>query len=754
MAFIRKSAPLHNEVTQQKLAALKPFYLLIDPSECWVSSRSQWKDLVWDLDAKFANVNWEFELPNGSLLSAPENAKLLDELRRLFWSFFCDTSFHAGLSLTNATAMFGRLRELTRWVIYRQYRRVADLNSVALEEFIDDLICVATERDGVLKEQEVEGQNAEADILNLSEEDEPDLLWEEEWRLGLISNEIWNELRDDRSIFGRLYNSLRLWEHIYTRGQVINPVIPVMAANPFAGSSAYAISKKHAIATYELIPPLPDEVAIPIMNAASAWLGNRADDICELAEACAEIVKRCRRKRTGWMLMKEDADYLRSFQFSKDPGSSESWRKPITVARLRGYDTFPSFDIASLITLERGACLLVINSETGVRPEELSKIPVEVRAGSSVARGPYHTVPTPSGLNQLWFLQSLLSKAQPVPVLEDWLVGSTPTGSSHVPAPVRAIDVLIRLLAPWRALSDKHEVASRLLVHGLGANFPTKGENIFASETVQIRRVQRAFITQCVDLSGLPERSKRDECLAEYRQTNGKCIYPSQWRKTFAMYTIRVDSTMIPEVALQFHHMSVAMTESRYIGSNIDLLKEIDTQQARAAASLLYEAVRGIAPAAGRAAKLIKKYLPQILAVMGEARGVRAITVLEKWCEQRGIKVFPTGPGNCFVSLWPSDAECHKAAGTAHWSNRTPNYSHKSPSVCAGCKCFGIDTSHAQFWVNRYIEYQTWVDWAAERGLLAGMRVSRARAKQAAGILFLLRIELPDLVKIQKKKEG
>lgn len=780
MVFARQIPPRHHEDTQQHLAILAPLYLMANPSEAWVSSRSQWKDPRWFLDAKFAAVNWAFKLADGSLLTDPENATLLDELRRLFWSLFCSTVTQPGLSLTSVTAIFGRLRELVRWMSFREYARIADLDAAALAEFMDDLIDEAAARETQMQpdsaetlsaadengrqetspsaevssvdEESAELYDCETDVefangeMGDEEDEETDLLWEDELAQGLIDTEIWAQLRDDRTVFGRLYNSLRLWDHIYSRGRVVKPAVPVMENDPFSGRSAYMLAKERAVVAYALIPPLPDEVAIPIMNAANAWLGNRADDICRLTEASAEIVKRCVHKGTDLVPPIEDAEFLRAFEFSADPGSKTPWRAPLRVVYRRGHFVFPSYDIASLVAKLRGACSIVIHSESGVRPEEMEKIPVSVPIDKSNSRPPYFAQPSPSGLNQLWFLQSLLSKSQSSPLLQNWLIGSTPAGSSYIPGPVRAIDVTVRLLAKWRALLDDPSVTSKLFVHGHGANFPTKGENIFASASAQIRRAQRAFITECVDLSGLPDRSKREESLTEFRQTKGECIYPSQWRKTFAMYTVRVDPSMIPEVALQFHHMSVAMTESRYIGTDIDLLKERETQRTRAAASFMYERVRGTAPAAGRTAKMIDEYREQILAVIGKQRGVRAINVLAKWCEQRGIKVFPSEAGHCFVSLWPTDAECHKAGGTTHWSKRKPNYDHRTPSLCAGCKCFGIDTSHVQFWTRRYVENQTWVNRADKQKQLAGTYIFRERARQAASVLFVLRTELPELI--------
>jgi len=150
-------------------------------------------------------------------------------------------------------------------------------------------------------------------------------------------------------------------------------------------------------------------------------------------------------------------------------------------------------------------------------------------------------------------------------------------------------------------------------------------------------------------------------------------------------------------------------------------------------------------PDGGRTSKIIDEHKDEILAVIGDARGVAAITVLAQWCERRGVRVFPSASGHCFVGLWPKEAECHKAAGTEHWSNTAPNFEYRNPSACVGCKCFGIDVSHAPFWKRRYVENKAFMVKAKRLGLLGGTLIAKERAKQSASVLYVLRIELPVL---------
>jgi hypothetical protein len=85
------------------------------------------------------------------------------------------------------------------------------------------------------------------------------------------------------------------------------------------------------------------------------------------------------------------------------------------------------------------------------------------------------------------------------------------------------------------------------------------------------------------------------------------------------MYVVRTDRRMIPAIALQFKHVSVAMTESAYLGNNASILREAKSQQARAAAAFMYRCLTGKEPVAGRVAKLIDEYRPIIVKIAGSA---------------------------------------------------------------------------------------------------------------------------------------
>lgn len=260
-----------------------------------------------------------------------------------------------------------------------------------------------------------------------------------------------------------------------------------------------------------------------------------------------------------------------------------------------------------------------------------------------------------------------------------------------------------------------------------------------------VRIAQRNFIANYVDLSSLPQASSLGEDLTRYRDTRGRCLQTYQWRKSYAMYVIRTDRRMTPAIATQFKHVSVAITENAYITNNPELLRETNSQQALAAAAFMYRRVVGLEPSGGRVGKIIDRYADLVREVIGDSSRPEGIRQLQEWCEQRGIRVFPSPHGKCFLRIAWKQAKCHEVSGTIHWNLRRPNYKTREPDLCAGCACFGVDLDHAEFWINRYVENETAWRQAKKRGLTRGFRVIQERAGVAANMLRVLGIDLPSI---------
>jgi len=709
----------------------KALHLLKNPAMEFVSSVSRWKDIKWELDEVYpgSNLYWDIKFDNGSLLTDPIHFLLLDSTRRFIWSLLSDPVDRDAIPISSASGVLSACRPLLFWMVNTHRIDFSELVPSAFEEFLDHWMAIGQQS------QDFDGDFGSAEDFENSQE-------------GDIEEE-------DSLSFSSLYKAVTVWKSLWNQTPtLINSAIPTMVEDPLQRRSALDVTNQVIAYVLRVTPPLPDEVALPIMNEAQRWLGCRADDIIRLHEMCMKAFVRSADGDGGALISKADAEALFSkFYFSVEPGAVEPWHEPVEVRivvytsearKSKNHWFLPSVQVRELVDDLLGSCLIVLQSESGLRPGEIRTL--EAGVDSESRHNCLHSELSISGLNELFFLTATQRKGVPAPQVEKWLAGSRPTGSEFVPGPVRAIYVIEALLAPWRKLCNEKRVGGWLFVNmRSGQSLPRKGSSVVRSPRTKLLAAQRAFIEKYVDLNGLPDRSSLNENLVPYRETRGNCIIATQWRKTYAMYVVRTDRRMIPAVATQFKHVHVAMTESSYIGSNPEILREAKSQMARSAAAFMYRFVTGKEPVAGRIAKLIDEYRELIISVIGSESNPDGLNRLQEWCSERGIRAFSSPHGKCFIGIEPLEAECHRRAGTISWHNSTPNYEMREPALCAGCKLFGVDYDSVDFWVERYRENQTaWLT-AKSRGLTKGFRVMQERAAVSANMLRVLGIPLPDI---------
>lgn len=716
----------------------KPLHLLSKPDDMPVSSKSCWRDEVWDLDGYGqTRIYWSIPLPDGNLFTDPQYCLLLDSFKRLLWSVLADPRSGKRMSTNSCASSAMGLRMLAKWMDHNSYADFSQLEPESIDLFTKDLI----------SQKIIEIDELDDTILEEAEKINEDD--------GTQDDDMEPEEKEDEGItpgaanaFNAIRQSYTFWKRVYVqRGALAEAGIPIIGFDPLNGMSVIAAARAVAQQIVKGIPPLPDEVALPIMSKAHSWLGVRADDIIRLQDMYLLVLSskdKPTSNRTADAIGHADAIYLNTFEFSVEPGQTEPWHPPVKciLDSARGYRySVPTATIRDLVDTVTQAGAVVLQSETGMRVSELISIP----AGWDDARQEYNAFnrkTSISGLNELFFVQSFLVKTVEIPVKEEWIAGARPVGSEFIPGPYRAVQVLDKLLAPWRDRSEDPNIRGRLFVTlGLGKALPIWNKSVAAWNGSTALRAFKDFVSNRVDLSHLPDKSKLGEDLTTYRDSKGACVQTHQWRKTWAMYVVRTDRRMIPAIALQFKHLSIAMTESAYIGTDAALMRERDSQQARAAAAFMYQAITGREKAAGRMAKMIDGWLEELRGVIGEKTGVAAINDLQEWCEARGIKVFSSPHGKCFIRLAPTDAKCHEAAKTTHWGQKAPNFSTREPDTCNGCKCFGVDSDHTDFWIARYVDYSDSLNALNTTGLKAGFRIIQERAAQSANMLRALGID-------------
>ncbi len=707
----------------------------------WVSSQSQWGERFWQLDnetagarAEVSRLHWDVALPDGSCLTDPQWAAQLDAFKRFTWSLFTDENKYYGRPLKPASAslLSTGIGYLARWMIRRNFLSFSELDNAASEVFLDDMAdetALADLQPTPIEETMPDHEDDEASGAD---------------GVGMSVSQVWRRV----SIW------LQLWRQA---GVLREAGIAALPEPPFNGRSAKQVSRDIATRAASLIPPLPDEVALPIMNAAHRMTGLPAEEVIRLHEMYAEGVQAAINDGQKWRNPQNDRGLraVKGFQFSVLPGEMQPWHSPLNQAEVN--DFWPTYKkgytpstvsgsqlLRSLVCSIRDACAIVIQSETGLRVSELcglepgidqeSGLPTSVRVRRSY-----------SGLNELFYVDGRLFKTVPTSERVEWLVGSRPVGSKEIPAPVRALRVLTRLLDPWRKLARDPEIARTLFVQPAGIHGMPGKSGIGITYEDMILVGQRQFVYRYVDLSKLPDRNRRGEDLAAYRENRGLRLRTHQWRKTFARYICGTDSRMLPAVSRHFKHLTLAMTEEAYLGKNPALQDAYESNINQSTARILYENARGKPAQAGRMAKVIDEHRAEIQALIANKDERDGRRDIQKWVEQNRLQIFFAPHGKCFVRLDPVGARCHEVGQTVHWLNEEPDYAIRHPSLCAGCSCFLVDKENEEFWLQRYLDnYRAFLQ-GASAGKASDYRIARERADQAAAILQALKVPLPEV---------
>lgn len=702
-------------------------------SNPWVSSKSRWRDIRWDLDHTTPGVNpvrarmrWKLALPDGSMLIDPQHSCLLDAFRRLGWSLLTDPRSGSGISPGTAYSVTRGVHYLAWWMIREGYADFSELDADASEDYVEDL-------PGLIRELRSPDPTDDVPATDIS---------------GEVQEEAFGTAADDLADLGisQVRPALIIWTYIWRqRDALAEAGVKIPEEKPFAGAGAESIAKK--IATRELgkIPWLPDEVATPIMASAMRLIEQPASDVIDLQEQY--LSERLRKN-----YRKFDRNIIENFHFSVLPGESFPWHENLReVADDTYYGTaatlLPVQRLRDLITGIRDAAVIVLQSSAGLRINEVCSL----RAGIDPSSGLPACVSqrrSSTGSSDLFYLKGILTKLQAAPVETEWLIGWRPAGDPYIPPPVRAIEVLQKLFAPWREMAAPGSTQRSALIVSLGPLrvLPSKGSMVFPIAGESLRMGQKRFVRRFVDLSALASTGHSGEDLSRYRDSHGMCIVTHQWRKSFARYLFRIDNTLIPAIAQQFKHLSLAMTEQAYIGTDPDLLQDIDAVWAHMTVDAWIRlAAEQPPPLAGHMGERLYRCRAEITAIIEGLSPSDQRAAVEEYVQTHDLRIFFNANGDCFLRVDPLKARCHELAGTVHWANKTPEYSRRSVETCLGCANFAIDPRHRKYWIERYRTYQNSWRAAVAKGETGGYREIKRRADQAAKALQSLKVDLPDL---------
>jgi len=236
--------------------------------------------------------------------------------------------------------------------------------------------------------------------------------------------------------------------------------------------------------------PLPDEISIPLMIAVDRLTGKPADDVIEMQDRFLAACPRFDRRPSELLRrLADNAVAKRPFTVLLD--ESTPWHPELPLTLPDGRIEPPSHTVRSLVCMIRDVAILAILQQTGMRIGEI----VALRGGFNASTGLPDCVVrmrSPSGARDLFYARSLVSKMRQVPDPELWLLGCVPAGSQAVPGPVRAIQILTRLLDPWRPLLADLRDGEPLLLILTGPGLPGGSNGVNRPTVAQVSDCQSA----------------------------------------------------------------------------------------------------------------------------------------------------------------------------------------------------------------------------------------------------------------------
>lgn len=390
------------------------------------------------------------------------------------------------------------------------------------------------------------------------------------------------------------------------------------------------------------------------------------------------------------------------------------------------------------------ACALIIQSTTGMRISEVCGLPagVDSETGLPIC---VRVEDSATGLNELFLVHTRLSKTESTPRSVDWVLGMRAKDREDTddtwPPAVQALVILNELLAPYRNLIDSDDL---LVYFKNNIGLPKTSSKVSNPLSNNVLEGMRDFAERNVDWSALPDESRQSfeaKDLLKYKESRGRIIRTHQWRKLFANFSIRVNPGLLPALQMHYHHVSLAMTEGGYVGSNPGLLTEIQSARDQMTSLYMWEIAHGKASLEnlGFAGRLFSQTVTEKLLPRTEGKPEEvAWRETVRFSEEFGA-TFAFSPYATCAAYLLSEMRCHQEAGTmalARWRhNLQPNFAHRRPQICAGCKNAMFDVRHRPFWIDRYTENRQAVQQARQGGETAGLQVFEANMVQARNIL-------------------
>ncbi|SDE57357.1 site-specific integrase [Kordiimonas lacus] len=610
-----------------------------------------------------------------SCLTNRKNVDILAWAKPLFWAML----YHpAPRARPKKPAALGHdltgLRTLLSWMACRKIRYPNELTSLEIEAYVEALPNLLLADSAAVDEFDIVGQGDQ------DEETEVGFGW------------------------SSFYKRLNLLDIIYSHSEGFAQAgIKPMPETPFPNIGVKTLASRLADKLPGAIPPLQDEIAIPLFN-------NTANLVVEAIPCVERLVQNERNNAPYEALLSERASW-KEFNCSQILDAmlkfeAERIRVPNMPEGLSFLETLKHPKVRMHVTraLVRhyiSACAILVQGLLGLRASELLSIRRGIDSKSNLPIC-VRTEVSNDGLFKVFLLDATLTKMAEGSEVATWTIGAVPVDSTELPIAIDAIICLNRVASQMDFYPDDPErifFNFRNSGNNEGTRWSVTSRNTASGLARYVKRSIRFF----VDFDSLPDQSlsalhKND--LVTWKESCGEIFRPHMLRKTFAQFMYHTDPSLIRGIQLQLQHQSLAMTYG-YIGSGQQ--RSMRTVSDQLLATTVMGIMYGQKPA-GRQGRRLYEDIDGYRELVGRSKSVQAWVKVQKHHIENNIRLFSNGRHGYCLPVEPDEMRCHKIAGTTNPAVLGPNLAHRSPDVCSGCSCFVLMANKSDFWIRRYQE--------------------------------------------------
>lgn len=646
-----------------------------------------------------STIRWDVKLPDESLLTDPQNASLLEELQLSIVSRVIDPRGTDEISAGTCGADGRALGVLARWMVQEGFRSLSEITSERTWDYVDFLV---------------------EDRERRFEEDGDDELAPRRGRPtrnALSHSTVWRDV----NILNVLFKQQDVMRNLE---------VGSLTCVPYDGRSALSVVEEDlGLSRDGRLLPIPDDVAVPTLNAAARLLNGPAEDIYEL-QKLHENVRELKPGNDRLLAYKNNEEVMEEFEFRTLAGEAAPWRKPIEAYERTNKDgrTFlikVSQAVRRLVIELQTACTIIIQGLTGIRAHELIGVEVEEELVAGLPSC-VEVETRRDGTIRKYYLRSKTFKGKKRS--ERWLLGASVVGTDTLPLPVRALLVLHTLNAPWRKLG---ETKSLLITFSAGQGFPREKSSVGQMTASVLSVLQKEFIAEQVDLSGASEQSQLDF-------SRGAGLRPHRWRTTFALFVMRVSPKLIPALSDHYKHVNAVVTEEGYIGINPALREDIASARAQTSAENLLRLTDPNAAILGGGAKKFRAHAEELRSLMEREPGLSMYERALSLVERQELFVYDAAYGQCLSAFAPHVSRCNALSGYAGQLRPFPNSAFRTVATCTQCELLVVTPEHLPFFEERARIFELLLDQTVaddEPGIHRYMHQHLRQAKQMVKLL-------------------